>query len=135
MPLKIIPDVVQNQTIHSLQESSTAQEAAREMIDNNVSAVVVVDKNEKLAGIVTERDMTRRVVAECLDPASVVLKEIMTAKPETLAPDDLAHEALSRMLKRGFRHLPVVEDGHVVGMVSMRNLQQAIATYSSKLGL
>ena len=135
MPLKLIPDVVHNQTIHSLRESNTAQEAAREMIDNDVSAVVVVDENDKLVGIVTERDMTRRVVAECRDADTVMLKEIMTTQPEALSPDDLAHEALGRMLKRGFRHLPVVEDGHAVGMVSMRNLQKAIATYSSKLGL
>lgn len=135
MPLRIIPDVVQNQTIHSLLASNTAQDAAREMIDKDVSAVVVVDENDKVVGIVTERDMTRRVVAECLDANSVTLSEIMTAAPETLSPDELAHEALGRMLQRGFRHLPVVEDGRAVGMVSMRNLQQAIVTYSSKLGL
>lgn len=135
MPLRIIPDVVKDQTIHSLRESNSAQEAAQAMTDNDVSAVIVVDETDKLVGIVTERDMTRRVVAECRDAKSVKLKEIMTSKPDTLSPDDLAHEALSQMLSRGFRHLPVVEDGRAVGMVSMRNLQKAIATYSSKLGL
>lgn len=135
MSLRIIPDVVHNQTIHSLRDSNTAQEAAREMIDNDVSAVVVTDENGKLVGIVTERDMTRRVVAELRDAKTVTLKEIMTTDPETLAPDDLAHEALSRMLQRGFRHLPVVEDGHAVGMVSMRNLQKSIANYSAKIGI
>lgn len=135
MALKIIPDVVHNQTIHSLRESNTAQEAAREMIENDVSAVVVVDENDKLVGIVTERDMTRRVVAECRDANSVTLAEIMTVDPETLSPDDLAHEALGRMLQRGFRHLPVVEEGHAVGMVSMRNLQKSIANYSAKIGI
>ena len=135
MPLRIIPDVVNNQTIHSLKASNTARDAAREMLDKDVSAVVVVDENEKLVGIVTERDMTRRVVAEGHDASTVALSEIMTEGPETLSPDDLAQEALGRMLRRGFRHLPVVEDGRAVGMVSMRNLQQAIATYSSKLGL
>jgi len=134
MPLRIIPDVVQDQAIHSLRASSTAQEAAREMIENDVSAVVVVDEHDMLVGIVTERDMTRRVVAECRDADTVTLNEIMTPKPETLSPDDLAHEALGRMLQRDFRHLPVLEDGRVVGVVSMRNLQRAIATYSAKLG-
>lgn len=135
MPLKIIPDVVSNQTIHSLRGSSTAQDAARAMMKNDVSAVVVVDEKDKLIGIVTERDMTRRVVAESRDAGAVTLSEIMSRDPKTLSPDDVAHEALGKMLKHGFRHLPVVEDGRVVGMVSMRNLQQSIVTYSSRLGL
>ncbi len=59
----------------------------------------------------------------------------MSEAPETSSPDDLAHEALARMLQRGFRHLPVVEDGRVVGMVSMRIFQRAVATYSSTPGL
>jgi CBS domain-containing protein len=59
----------------------------------------------------------------------------MSEAPETLSAGDLAHEALARMLQRGFRHLPMVEDGRVVGMVSMRILQRAIATCSSTLGL
>lgn len=135
MPLKIMPDVVSNQTIHSLRSLSTAQDAAREMMKNDVSAVVVVDEEDLLVGIVTERDMTRRVVAECLDADKVTLSEIMSRDLKTLSPTDLAHEALGQMLKHGFRHLPVVDEGRVIGMVSMRNLQQSIVTYSSRLGL
>jgi signal-transduction protein with cAMP-binding, CBS, and nucleotidyltransferase domain len=135
MRLTIIPDVVSDQTIHSLRGSDTVQDAAEQMIKHDVSAIVVVGDDDKLAGIVTERDMTRRVVARNLQAKETTLEAIMSEAPETLSPDDLAHEALARMLQCGFRHLPVVENGRAVGMVSMRILQRAIATYSSTLGL
>jgi signal-transduction protein with cAMP-binding, CBS, and nucleotidyltransferase domain len=135
MRLTIIPDVVSDQTIHSLRGSDTVQDAAEQMIKHDVSAIVVVGDDDKLAGIVTERDMTRRVVARNLQAKETKLEAIMSEAPETLSPDDLAHEALARMLQCGFRHLPVVENGRAVGMVSMRILQRAIATYSSTLGL
>ena len=126
--LRIIPDVINEQTIYSLHASSTVQEAAEEMVAHNISAIVVVGDDYEMVGIVTERDMTRRVVARNLDAKETKLEAIMSAEPETLSPDDLAHEALARMLQWEFRHLPVVEENRVVGMVSMRILQKAIAT-------
>ena len=128
MVLRIIPDVVNDQTIYSLHASSTVQEAAEEMVAHNISAIVVVGDDDEMVGIVTERDMTRRVVARNLDAKETKLEAIMSAEPEILSPDDLAHEALARMLQWEFRHLPVVEENRVVGMVSMRILQKAIAT-------
>lgn len=122
----IIPDIVNNQEVFSLTEATTVHEAATRMVERNVAALVVVDDDGKLAGIVTERDMTRRVLAKGLDAKATPVRDIMTRNPDTLAPDDTAREALELMRTRRYRHLPVAEDGTVVGMVSIRDLYETM---------
>ena len=121
---KIIPDIVENQTLHTLSKSSTALEAANLMATNRISAILVTE-SDKLVGIVTERDLTAKVLAGKLDPESAALADIMTANPDVLGPSDSAISALELMRLRGYRHLPVVEDGSPVGIVSIRDLYAA----------
>jgi signal-transduction protein with cAMP-binding, CBS, and nucleotidyltransferase domain len=122
---QIIPGVVNNQTIKSLKAENTANEAAQMMLDSHVSAVVVTDDDGNLKGIVTERDMVHRVIVTNTKSADLKLGEIMTKDPLTISPDDLAKDALELMRERRFRHLPVTENGKVVGMVSIRDLYDA----------
>ena len=126
MHLKIIPDIVKDQTICALPASSTAIEAAKAMVAHHCAAVVITDEDGKLTGIVTERDLTRRVVAVDRDPKSTMLREIMSKDPDTLSPGDSALDALELMRVRGYRHLPVVDQDRVVGMVSVRDLYDAV---------
>lgn len=126
MVLRIIPDVVQGQEIIALTEEGTAAEAARRMLDLNIAAVVVCGEGGKLTGIVTERDLTRRVLARALDAEKTSIADIMTRDPDTLNPGDSAVDALELMRTRHYRHLPVVEDGKVIGMVSIRDLYAAV---------
>ncbi len=126
MQRRIIPDIVKDQRICALSEDSTIYAAAKQMVESNVAAVVVTSKDGDLLGIVTERDLTRRVLAERLDAESVTLSEIMTKNPDTLSPDDTAFEALALMRTRGYRHLPVVDVDKVVGMVSIRDLYAVV---------
>jgi len=128
MQRRIIPDVVKRQTISSLKTENTAYEAATMMVKANIGAVVILDGKDRLIGIVTERDMTRRIVAKGLDPKQTRLADIMTKNPDTLAPDDSAVDALELMQARNYRHLPVVEGGKCVGMVSVRDLYSAAKT-------
>ena len=79
-------------------------------------------EGERLVGIITERDMTSRVVAAGLNPETTSCVEIMTGNPDTLSPDDTASDALAMMRERNYRHLPVVKGERVVGMVSVRDL-------------
>lgn len=124
---KIIPDIVNNQTICALPETTTVREAAQKMVECNTAAVVIVDSQNRLRGIATERDMTRRVLAKGRDGATTTLAEIMTANPDTLSPDDSALDALELMRLRNYRHLPVVDEARrVVGMVSIRDLYAAV---------
>lgn len=122
--LRIIPDVVRGQRVCAMQADGRIDEAARRMRFFNIGAMVVVDPRGGIIGIVTERDMTQRVVAECRDPKTVSLADIMTPNPDTLAPGDTPQDALERMRLRGYRHLPVVDRGKLVGMVSVRDLYE-----------
>jgi len=99
---------------------TTVREAARSMARRSVGAVLIVD-DERLLGIFTERDVVFRVVARGLDPAKITIAEVMTADPKTIAPDKAFGIAMVLMHENGFRHLPVVENGHPIGIVSARS--------------
>ena len=122
----IIPDVVRDQRLATLPSSDTVSAAAKLMAERRMGAVLIVDAG-KLVGIVTERDMARRVVAEDKQGSALRLQEIMTADPVVVAPDASAFDVLETMRHRRVRHVPVVDGGKVVGMVSMRDLRHAIA--------
>jgi len=98
----------------------TVGEAAKLMADKNVGAVMVVDR-ERLVGIFTERDAVFRVIARGLDTRSTLLGEVMTSAPKTVDPEDTFGFALMMMHENGFRHVPVIENGKPVGIVSARN--------------
>ena len=120
MSRKIIPEVVHDQKLLHLPPTATVREAAREMRKRHVGAVLVVTADH-LEGIFTERDVVNRVVAEGLDPDRTQLNDVMTRNPDTVGPNDTALEALRRMQDGGFRHLPVVDRGRLVGIVSRRD--------------
>lgn len=126
---RIVPDVVNNQILHRVTPHDNVRQAAILMRDKKIAAVLVMDST-RLVGIVTERDMTARVVAAGLDPETTPVADIMTANPDTLAPDDTASDAIRMMKNRNYRHLPVVAGEAVVGMVSVRDLY---AVYNGEL--
>ena len=126
MKRKIIPDILPRQNIHSLRPEGSAFEAAKLMSNRDVGAIVVTSEDGLLAGIVTERDLTRRVVSKGLDPKNVTVGDIMTRDPDTVGPEDSGLDALEIMRIRRYRHLPVVEDGKVVAMVSVRDLYEVM---------
>ena len=105
--------------------------AARLMRDAGVSCLGVVDEGRFL-GLVTTRDMTTKAVAEGLDMAAPVM-EIMTADPETLTPDSLGSDILHIMLERRVGHLPILEDGRLVGMITQTDLTRFQAVSSALL--
>ena len=100
-------------------EMSVAQ-AARLMKERRVGAVLVMHEG-RLAGIFTERDAPFRVIAEGHDPAATRLEDVMTANPRTITPDRPLGHALHMMHEGGFRHVPVVEGGAPLGVVSARD--------------
>jgi CBS domain-containing protein len=124
MTKKIVPDIVNNQKIHAISPDSTACSAAELMAAHGIGAVFVTN-GDKLVGIVTERDITNRLVAKCKDSSTTKVSEIMTANPVTIGPDESATDALNLMRSKKFRHLPVVKDDKIIGMVSVRDLFDA----------
>ena len=121
-----MPDIVKPREIISVSRDDKIIDATAKMADAHVAALVVFDDKENLVGIVTERDMTHRVVAKGLDTRTTTVSEIMTENPDTLTPDDFAMEALDVMQSRHFRHLPVTDGSKVIGMVAIRDLFAAV---------
>jgi len=117
---RIVPDVIDNQQLLEMPRTATVRAAAQAMRECKVGAVLV-GEDHILDGIFTERDMVNRVVAEGRDPDRTTLAEVMTANPDTIAPHATAIDALRRMQDGGYRHLPVVERGRLVGIVSRRD--------------
>ncbi|TAN50919.1 MAG: CBS domain-containing protein [Rhodospirillales bacterium] len=124
MPARIIPDIVAMGTVHSIAETASVREAARLMADKSIGCLVIMSGNQ-LKGIITERDIMSRVVALGLDADITPVSLAMTSRVTTVAPDETSDQALMRMQEGGFRHLPVVKDGQILGMVSVRDLYAA----------
>jgi CBS domain-containing protein len=98
-------------------------EVAKRMVAKDVGAVLVFDE-DGICGILTERDILR-AVADGIDDSTLV-RDKMTANPETLDADDTTEHAAVLMIHGGFRHLPVVEQGEVVGVLSIRDLMRVV---------
>ena len=107
-------------------------DAARRMAQRGVGAVLVLD-GERLAGILTERDLLKAVAAGLTDEARV--SEWMTKQPETVEPDESTDHAASLMIHGGFRHLPVVEGGRAIGILSIRDLMRVALHDSAPRGV
>lgn len=107
-------------------------EVAQRMAERNLGAVLVLD-DKRLVGIMTERDIMR-AVARGLHVDAVVA-DYMTRDPETIEPDETTQHAAVLMIHGGFRHLPVVERGEVVGIVSIRDLMRVVLEDSAPRGV
>jgi len=121
MPQRPVREIIAHQPPLKLTPHTTVQTAAKRMATHNVGAALVVD-HDRLAGILTEHDVVRRVVAAGLDAHATRVADVMTADPRTIDADRPFEFALLMMQEGGFRHVPVVADaGHVA---AARELQQ-----------
>ena len=108
--------------VESVQMNSTLEEVASIMKMENVGAVPVVDEDDDLVGIITDRDIVVRCVAEGKNPAETNVEEVLSHELETIEPDVDVEEAAQLMAERQIRRLPVCEDGELVGMLSIGDL-------------
>lgn len=125
MQRRIVPHIMLEQTLTTIEAGVSVAEAARLMANRRIGALPVI-AGARLSGIVTERDVLFKVVAEGRDPAATAVSDIMTADPDTVTPDSLASDALERMHSGGYRHLPVLDGDRLIGIVSIRDLYAAI---------
>lgn len=121
MAFRVVSDVVHDQHILTVDPETSVRETTRGMDVRNVGAVLVVDKGGALVGIFTERDLLRRVVSQGRDPNTTTVAEVMTPNPDTVTPRQPAVDALRLMRDGGYRHLPVVDAGRVLGILSQRD--------------
>lgn len=120
MSHRLIRDAIAERKPFVAAAKTTVADAARLMKKHDVGALMIVDAG-RLTGIFTERDALFRVIAEARDPRTTSVAEVMTSKPQTITPDKAVGHALLMMYEGGFRHVPVVEHGKPVGMVSARD--------------
>ncbi len=101
--------------------------AALMMTNLRIGALVITDKGK--IGIFTERDLLRRVVAQRRDPASTTLRDVMTSPVVTCRPDTSLFECLSVLERKNVRHLPIVDDGGVCGLITNRDIAAFIKAH------
>ncbi len=124
MATDTIKNFIATKGVCCVSEDSPIQFAAQSMVEGNCSSLIIIDKNNQVKGIVTERDFTRKIVAKGAFDGKI--GDICTRKLETISRDTSSHQALSLMHKHKIRHLPVIEDNRVIGVVSMRDLYEGL---------
>jgi len=121
--VKNIEQVVgQPHELLTIKENDTVAQAAKKMSDNQVGCLVVLDAQNKFAGVVTERDMLAKVMTKSLSPDSLFVRDIMTADVISCTTDTPAVKVEQLMAEHKIRHVPIVEDGVPIGMVSSRDI-------------
>jgi CBS domain-containing protein len=105
-------------TVFSVLSTMTVCEAVAEMNRHRVGSVLVIDAG-RLVGIFTERDVLRRVVGDGLDPKRSLVSDVMTANVITISPEVTIEETMRIFTEKRCRHLPVLEDGRLVGTISI----------------
>jgi CBS domain-containing protein len=112
--------------IYTVGLDATVKDAVEEMNTRKIGFVMVLSSN-KLAGVFSERDVLVRVVAAGLDPKSTSVSKVMSTKVRTIAPSDTAERALEIMTGNRCRHLPVMRDNQLIGLLSIGDITRWIA--------
>lgn len=120
--------------IVSVRSGDTVVQALQKMRDERVRAVLVIDDGQ-LAGIITQGDCAIKVLLPGRDAKQTLVSEVMTAQPMTVKPSDPLEACMGLMANRGFRHLPVMDDGRLVGVVSVGDVvKDNIRRMSEQIG-
>ena len=114
---------VMSPDVATVASDASVSDAAKVMVKGGFGSVIIVH-GKMLVGILTERDVLRAAANET-DLSTASVEDWMTPDPETAEPDLETEDAAGRMLARGFRHLPVTQDGDLVGIVSLRDVLSA----------
>jgi CBS domain-containing protein len=117
-----IKDVIDGRDPYSVRWNDSVLDAAKFMAERRIGGVCVLDDENRLIGILTERDVLNQIVVPQRDASKMKLIEVMGELKAVIETNDTPHEALERMERIGRRHLPVVEGSRWVGMLSMRDL-------------
>ena len=112
-------------TVYSLKPQDSVFEALRRLADHDVGAMMVIDGG-RLVGVFSERDYTRKIALAGKSSKDTAVKDIMTANVFTVSPQTRTKDCLALMSQKKIRHLPVVDDGKVIGMISIRDIMNDI---------
>lgn len=121
MHLRSVRDVLGDRALPWVAADATIRAAAEVLDHFNVGALAVLD-GERLVGVLSERDIIRRCVAQGADPVTTRVKDAMTPDPQTVAVTDGVADAFARMTDGHFRHMPVIEGERCIGLLSVRDV-------------
>jgi CBS domain-containing protein len=119
--MKQIAELIEGHPLILADSSDNVRDVARKMTERNIGAIAVLDSG-KLVGIFSERDLMTRVVVPGLNPDATPVSNVMTKSLVAATPEEEIGSALQKMQSLGCRHLPVVDDGRLMGMLSLRDL-------------
>lgn len=125
--MKLVSDILNDKggQVWSVKPADTVYDSLRLMADKGIGALLVMD-DDKLVGIVTERDYARKVILEGKSSKTSAIAEIMTTRVLCVSPDRTADECMALMTDKRSRHLPVVDHKRVVGIISIGDLVKAV---------
>ncbi len=121
--MQTIRPLLAGKQVHAVTPTMTVLDVARTMCDKRIGAIVVIEGSTPV-GVFSERDLMERVVVRGLDPARLLVEEVMTRDIVTARPDESPVDCMRRMQARGCRHLPVLEADKVIAMLSLRDLMR-----------
>lgn len=121
--MKTVNNIIQNKSnsIHSVKPDTSVLDALKVMMDKNISALLVMD-GPQLKGIFTERDYARKIILQGKSSKDTLIKDVMTEELETIRLNSSIDRCMEIMTDKHIRHLPIVENGKVAGMISIGDL-------------
>jgi len=113
--------------VHTIDDTATVYDAVKRMVDRNAGSLLVLD-GARIAGIITERDYLRQIVLQGRTSRTTLVGEIMTANVVVIGPEHSLEECMAIMTEKRIRHLPVLSEGRLVGVVSIGDLVKYLST-------
>jgi CBS domain-containing protein len=123
----------QEKSAVSVSQDASVFEALKLMAENNIGALLVLDDKGQMVGIFSERDYARKIILLGKSSLNTPVKEIMSVDMITITPEQTLEEGLELMTQHHIRHLPITESGHLIGMISMRDLVAALLNQKDML--
>lgn len=126
--LKSVSQIIRNRRLFCVSPDDMARQACKVMTNRKVGALPVIDDNGTLVGVISERDIVRRCIGGKLKTIKTPIRDVMTPDPIVAKADDTIVVAIAVMMQNNIRHLPVVENGVVIGMISIREVITELST-------
>ncbi|GGH05485.1 histidine kinase [Parapedobacter pyrenivorans] len=125
--MKTVKHILKNKpaVVYSVTQDISVFDALQIMMEKNISALLVIE-HDRLMGIFTERDYARKIILKGKSSKDTLMHEVMTTEPHTITQDEAIDQCMQLMTNRHFRHLPVMENGTVIGMLSIGDLVKYI---------
>lgn len=122
--MKTVASILGNREIYTAKSGTILMNVVQFMAERNIGAIAIVSSDNKLLGLFSERDLLKRVIAVFKDPSKIFVDDVMTKSLITADPDTPMDIVLNKMKEINIRHMPIVKDGKLLGMVSIRDLME-----------